>query len=257
MKETRLDVIYFSATATTRRCVEAVAEAMSAPVDRRLNLADRSASAAIECGGSDAVLVAAPVYGGRLPALFVEQIRQLRGNATPAVAMVVYGNRDYDDALLELTDILRENGFRVVAAGAFIGQHSIFPKAGMSRPDADDFARLTAFGALCRGALAREDVPELNIKGNRPYKEYGGVPVHPEGDKDRCTACGVCSELCPADAIDPATPWVTVAGKCISCGRCIVSCPSDARRYKGLKYKAIGAAFTALFSKRREPETFV
>lgn len=69
--------------------------------------------------------------------------------------------------------------------------------------------------------LDSNGVTDLKIKGKRPYKEYGGVPVHPVGSQDNCKKCGVCVEQCPADAIDASTPWTTDPNKCISCGRCI------------------------------------
>lgn len=37
---------------------------------------------------------------------------------TPAIAVCVYGNRDYDDALIELKDAIEANGFKTVAAAA-------------------------------------------------------------------------------------------------------------------------------------------
>ena len=39
--------------------------------------------------------------------------------------IAVYGNRDYDDTLLEMKDILTERGFTVIAGLAAIAQHSI------------------------------------------------------------------------------------------------------------------------------------
>ena len=66
----------------------------------------------------------------------------IHGNNTPAVAVCVYGNRDYDDALLEIKDTLNGNGFRTFAAGAFIGRHCIFPKVAEGRPDASDLEKL-------------------------------------------------------------------------------------------------------------------
>ena len=69
---------------------------------------------------NDAVLVSVPVFGGRMPTHAAQAVRHLSGRQTRAVAVVVYGNRAYDDALLELGDILTERGFKVLAAGAFM-----------------------------------------------------------------------------------------------------------------------------------------
>lgn len=245
-----LNSIYFSATGTTRRCIDAIAGAIDLPAKASVNLADRAEAAPAAFGPEDVVLVGAPVYGGRLPAICAEKLRELSGNGARAIAVVVYGNRDYDDALLELTDTLREAGFEVVAAAAFIGQHSIFPKAGMSRPDKQDMALLEQFGRSCRAALESGVAPRLELKGRRPYKRYGGVPLHPETDRAKCKQCGRCVDLCPVGAISSDAPWDTNAGLCITCGRCISSCSTGARQYRGLKYRMTNAIFNMAFGKR-------
>ncbi len=247
----------FSATDTTRRCVEAVAGAMEMHVAEEVNLADRNAQVP-ELDGEDVVIVAVPVYGGRIPALAADKLKRINGNGAKTIAMVVYGNRDYDDALLELTDILKDRGFKVFAAAAFIGQHSIFPKVGTSRPDKTDLEKLAEFGRQCKAVLTSGKYnASLPIKGKRPYKEYGGVPVHPTGKQADCHKCGVCVEKCPVEAIPTDAPWDTDAQKCISCGRCIAVCSFGNRGYSGIKYGLIGKVFVAGFSRRKEPETFI
>ena len=65
------------------------------------------------------LLAAAPVFGGRIPAVALERLAALKGSG-PAVALAVYGNRAWEDALLELKDALTAGGFQVVAAAAFV-----------------------------------------------------------------------------------------------------------------------------------------
>lgn len=254
MMSDQLSKIYFSATSTTARCVDAVASAIGIAPGITINLADHQLDDMPAFMQNDAVIFASPVYGGRIPDLAAQKLKGIKGNGARAIAMVVYGNRDYDDALLELTDILVGNGFKIVAAAAFIGQHSIFPKVATARPDESDLQKLAEFGRLCRNVLEKASFPELNIKGGRPYKKYGGVPVRPAGNQSRCKACGRCVELCPAMAIDMASLWISDAAKCISCGRCIQVCPHQARKYKGLKYSLIAGIFKAIFSSRKEPD---
>lgn len=250
----KLSALYFSATATTRKCVMTVASAMNIPLASSINLADRDHAPLPVFSKDSIVIVAVPVYGGRIPSLAADKLKQIKGNGAKAIAMVVYGNRDYDDALLELTDILAENGFRIIVTSAFIGQHSIFPKVAMSRPDNSDMKKLAEFGKTCSQLLDTEVSEKLKIKGNRPYKKYDGVPVHPEGSREKCTSCGTCVELCPVEAINSKEPWKTNTDTCISCGRCISVCRQSARNYKGLKYNLIATIFTTAFSKRKEPE---
>lgn len=257
MQPTKLSIIFFSATSTTRRCVDAVAASLDIPTTLSINLADREHIPLPDFTTEDAVIFAFPVYGGRLPLPVSEAISRINGNGARAIAMVVYGNRDYDDALLELTDIITERGFSVIAASAFIGQHSIFPKVGIGRPDKSDMEQLSEFGRQCARLLERDTDLPVTVKGKRPYKKTGSIPFHPVGERNKCKECGKCVVMCPADAIDPAMPWTTEPDKCISCGRCISVCSQSARHYTGLKYNLIGAIFKAAFSRRKEPETFI
>ncbi len=252
----KLYTIYFSATGTTRICVDSLCQGFGAEIDASVNLADDFNVSFPELTAEDIVVVAAPVYGGRLPAGVDDALERLGGNAAVAVAIVVYGNRDYDDALLELTDILHRCGFRIAGAGAFIGQHSIFPKVAKSRPDMADRQSLIKFGEDCRDAVIKgfdpDNVPY--IKGNRPYKKSAGAPLYPKAKEADCARCGRCVDKCPVGAIPADAPFITDTTRCISCGRCISVCSKGARHHSGFTYSLIGIIFKAAFSKRKEPQ---
>ena len=123
------------------------------------------------------------------------------------MAIAVYGNRDYDDALLELSDILSKNGFQVLSAGAFIAQHSIFPKVGAHRPDTEDFHQMNVFADETKKIIGKDAAKLLpiHIRGNRPYKIPGSIPIYPSGTKS-CMECGKCATLCPTQAIPKTQP---------------------------------------------------
>ena len=72
----------------------------------------------------------------------------MRGN-TPAVIAAVYGNRHYDNALLQMRNILAEQGFYVIAARTFIAEHSVFPSVAAGRPDQKDKAAMKEFTVTC------------------------------------------------------------------------------------------------------------
>ena len=243
--------LYFSATYTTKRVVEAVAANLSNEVTA-YDITNDSSTDEVAIPSDELLIVGVPVYAGRVPAIAVERLRRFRGDNTPAVVVAVYGNRHYDDAVLELHDIMTECGFCTVAAGAFIAQHSIFPKVGTSRPDAEDFADIKAF-AEKSAELVKVGFGEISLPGNRPYKVPGGIPIWPTASK-KCTACGACARLCPTGAIDPASPKGVDKAKCIKCGRCIVVCPTKARRFYGIKYSLAAARFNSAFAARRENE---
>lgn len=248
--------IYFSATDTTHRCVVSFCRGYGAEPATEINLADDFNVPFPVLTPEDVVVVAAPVYGGRLPLPVAEALARLHGNRAIAIALAVYGNRDYDDALLELTDLLHSNDFRIVGAGAFIGQHSIFPEVAASRPDSSDEQKLIAFGGACKAAVSNGfDAGNAPfIKGKRPYKKAGSAPLYPQAKESDCVKCGKCAEKCPVGAISADTPYLTDTTKCISCGRCITVCPEGARKHSGVAYSLVNATFKAACSKRKEPE---
>ncbi len=252
----KLYTIYFSATGTTQKCVEKVCAGLGMKPVSELNLVDNLDVEFPQFTADDIVVVAVSVYGGRVPTVVADAFSHLKGNGATAIAMVVYGNRDYDDALLELTDSLSDKNFQVVGAGAFIAQHSIFPKVGASRPDISDEQCLIKFGKKCMKAIAEgrrvSEVPY--IKGKKPYKQSAGIVLAPEAKEPDCVKCGACVRKCLVGAISIETPWITDATKCISCGRCITLCSQMARKHTGLKYSIFGVIFKTCFSKRKEPE---
>lgn len=252
-----MKTVFFSPRGTTRAVTEGVAAAMGGGA-KALDLLSAPLTADVVIGADETIVVGMPVYYGRIPALCRESLAHLRGQGGPAVALAVYGNRHYDDALLELTDLLEENGFCVVGAGAFLAQHSIFPTVAQGRPDEADRKAMADFGAECAalcGAFSPEHPGELCVNGSRPYKAPGAVPYKPQGD-ERCTACGACADICPTGSIDKKEPRVTRAESCISCGACIFACPTGARDYRGEAYDTARAGFERKCALRREAEVF-
>ena len=180
---------------------------------------------------NNAVLVPVPVFGGRMPTHAAQAVRHLSGRQTRAVAVVVYGNRAYDDALLELGDILTERGFKVLAAGAFIARHSIFSEVAPGRPDGNDKQRIQEFAGKTGEKLEKEasSIMAINIPGNRPYKERKPGMATPVTAAS-CISCRKCARNCPSEATPLETPFRTIPGKCVLCMRCVHICPMKARK---------------------------
>lgn len=259
MKIRSIKLIYFSATYTTQKVVRSLAGQFKLDVTE-YDVTEKEPDKDIICAEDELLIVGMPVYSGRIPTGVPAMFGKVKGNGTPAIIVCVYGNRDYDDALLELKDVVEGSGFKVVAAGAFIARHSIFTHVAEERPDKKDEEAITGFYDRCASLLgSAADIsvlPGIAVKGNRPYKIPGGAaPFHPAGD-DKCIECGICAGKCPVDAIPVNMPRTTDGGKCIACGRCIVVCPTGARDFRGEMYEATAAKFTAAFSARKEPETF-
>ncbi len=258
MKINKVYSAYFSATYSTKRVVNGIAGRLGI-VQSEIDITNKVPEHEMVLDGNSLLVVGVPVYGGRIPASSVPGLKAIKGNGTPAVLVNVYGNRDYDDALVELYDMMKDNGFIPVAASAVIAGHCIFPKVASGRPDAEDWAKINAFCEDVKKALAEYRPGEeaaLPLKGNRPYKKHGGVPIHPSAGKE-CNECGICAKLCPFGAIPSDNPRRTDTGRCVSCCRCISVCPQNARKFHGILAKIAGWKFTKDNSARKEPEFIV
>lgn len=202
------------------------------------------------------VLAVVPVYGGRVPAVAVQRLKALRGQGGPAIAVVVYGNRAYEDALLELKNTLTESGFCVVAAAAFIAEHSIIRSIGAGRPDAADLAKCVEFGAAVESRLAQEAPAAVEVPGNAEYRPLPQMPVTPLVT-DACGGCGMCARKCPVEAIPLSNPRSTDAARCILCMRCVSICPRKARILPPPMVEAFTARLAAVASEPKQAEIFL
>lgn len=174
--------------------------------------------------------------------------------------VAVYGNRHYDDALLQMKDILTRQGFVVIAAGAFLAEHSVFPSVASGRPDERDKAAMEEFAKKCSLLLKEKDIKEygeISLPGTQGYDgfSYEGVPFKPCGD-EKCIGCGACVEICPQKAICAENPCQTNEELCITCGACIKACPTGARNYHSEVYEQVRGDFEKMCSVYRSPETF-
>lgn len=199
----------------------------------------------------DMVLIAMPSFGGRAPAVAIERLKQIAGNGAKCTLVCVYGNRAYEDTLVEMEDAAKECGFQAVAAIAAVAEHSIMPQYAASRPDASDQKQLTDYAKQ----IADKAGIVSAIPGNRPYKKAGGAGLVPKPDK-ACVKCGACAETCPVQAIDPVS-FTADAKACISCMRCMKQCPKNARKVNGMMVSVAVLAIKKVCSIRKENELFL
>lgn len=258
MQYNKVNLVYFSATNTTKTIIEAIAQGLNIKEIIDYNITKGQVDEKT-FGESEIAIFGMPVYSGRIPQIAIEYLNKFKGNNTPAIITCVYGNRDYDDALLELRDIVKANNFQIVSAGVFIGQHSIFPPTGNGRPDNNDRNEAIAFGKATIERLnniTREiEIPEIAVKGSYPYKEINPIPLTPKGNH-KCDECGKCVRSCPTNAIDIKAPRKTDKSLCISCARCIYVCPQKARHFGGIIYKMTSQKFNKAYAERRTSEQY-
>lgn len=199
----------------------------------------------------DCVLIALPSFGGRAPAVALERLKKIKGNGAKCTIVCVYGNRAYEDTLVEMEDTANKCGFSVIAAVAAVAEHSIIPAYAAGRPDAFDKKQLEAFAEK----IAHKDEGIISIPGNRPYKKSGGAGLVPKATKN-CVKCGKCAESCPVQAIG-GDGFITESKKCISCMRCVRNCPEQARKVNGAMVSIAAMAIKKSCAERKENELFL
>ena len=265
MHITSVKLIYFSPTGTTKKVLENIAEPLkidsvehldlTLPEENihRFNILDDVLS-----------IIGVPVYGGRVPVEAIPRIQRLKSNNTPAVIVVVYGNREYDDALLELYNITTELGFKTIAAGAFLGEHQIL-RIARGRPDIKDLKKAQTFGKKIFSKLQNityiEGVSPLEIPGNYPYIELPSakdlLETCPTTKEEQCIKCSTCIEVCPTAAISLDDTVITNTDTCVLCFACIKNCPTQARIIDTPLLSKYVEYANNNFAKRKEPEIFL
>ncbi|MGD0276540.1 MAG: 4Fe-4S binding protein [Syntrophales bacterium] len=218
-------VVYFSPTGTTKKILEGIIEGFQVAMVKQIDLTLPAAKTQdFVIKQDDFAIIGAPVYAGRIPTIAAQRLKQLKADKTPAVIVVVYGNRAFEDALLELSELVKEAGFIPVAADAFIGEHSYSTTAtpiAVGRPDAQDLVQARDFGATIRKKMGEmqdlDAVSVLPLPGKFPYIDYGAWPeMSPIILEDLCTLCGECAVVCPTAAITMGTTVLTLTARNLS-----------------------------------------
>ena len=266
MEVKQVKLISFSPTGTTQKILESIAEGIAVDDVAHINVTlPESAQQPIPPFSDELVIIGAPVYGGRLPVDAVKRFNRLQAKNTLAILVVVYGNREFEDALLELKNLAIALGFNPVAGGAFIGEHS-FATADVpianGRPDSRDVQKARDFGAKIKdkvAALPSPDVPiDLEIPGGFPYEAEGArsMAVSPVTTEDACTVCGTCAGVCPTAAISINGGVATEIALCIRCCACVKNCPTGARVWEDGMMKKIANWLNENCRTRKEPQLF-
>ncbi|MDD3854025.1 MAG: EFR1 family ferrodoxin [Syntrophomonadaceae bacterium] len=270
----KMNTMYFSPTETTRKIVSGIADRIlkDSGETKAIHTIDFTLAnirkEPVFFAKEDLVVIGVPVYAGRVPNVLLDYLNSISGNGALAVAVVVYGNRDYDDALIELKDILESRGFTVIAAGAFVGEHSFSKTLAADRPDDKDMEIVNSFaGQIFAKISSQAPLQNIQVKGNKPYRKYyvpkkeNGEAVYdfrkitPKTNED-CIDCKLCAQVCPMESID-FDDVSTIKGICIKCCACIKKCPMQAKYFDSPDYLRHKDELEIAFARRSEPELFI
>lgn len=227
----KVSLVYFSPTGNTKKTVRNIARGICIDtIEYDLTSFDER-DKRHEFDENELVIIGAPVYSGRVPKLVEESFSGLSGNKTPVIVVVTYGNREYDDALLELKNLSKSKGFLPIAAGAFIGEHTFSSKIATSRPDQNDIEKMISFGEQIKHKIQESKLidKDIEVKGNYPYKKVNRSTAIAPQTKDYCTNCMVCIKKCPTRAISNDDPKQVDTSKCIMCFACVKNCHVNAK----------------------------
>ena len=262
MDISKIKLVYYSPTGTGKTTVEAIRKGMGIDYDViDLTLPD-SALKSYTVAKDELTIIAAPVYSGRIPQVAVDRIKKVKGDGSPAVLVAMYGNRAFDDALIELKDITEELGFKAVAGSAFIGRHSFDTEEtpiATGRPDGEDVKKAMDFGAKVMEKIkGLDEIPALEVPGDRPYRKGGGGdPRSPETDPDSCILCGMCARVCPTGCVEVTDVVETDKTKCTACTACVQNCPTGARHWEHEGILGAAKWLSTEHGARKEPEGFL
>ena len=276
-----VSAVFFSPTGSTRRAVLEISELIAIKsgipvreIDFTLPEARKKARK-FEAG--DLVIFGTPVYAGRIPNKILPAVQTLfEGNGALAVPVVTFGNRSFDNALIELRIELEEHGFHTIAGAAFVAEHVFSNKLAAGRPDEKDLQIICGFAEAVaekikgfkEGPLdGMAEIPApISVKGIEPVPAYYR-PLQEDGSpanflkakpktSDSCNDCGICVRVCPMGSISPED-FRTVTGVCIKCQACVKSCPAGAKYFDDPVMLSHTRMLEQHYERRAENEVFL
>lgn len=249
----KVSKVFFSPSGTTEKIVSEVAKNFNMNMENYdlLSFDDEKEFK------DELVIVGIPVFNGRIPKTACRRLQRMKGNDTKCIVILNYGNMCYGDALLELTSILKENNFNIVAVATTISQNSLFKQIATNRPDDIDLEQINKFSQKIIEKLKNNDEKEIFVSGYKPYPEHIIPQFAVKCDEGLCTECLDCVYTCPEDAIMENTPTMTKLNDCSRCSTCINVCSEGARSFSGPRYEIEREYAMDNFYERKQPEFFL
>ncbi len=274
MEEIRtIYAVYFSPTGGTKKGTELVAQTIA----KKLNIPFVSMDITLPkergqrliFGVGDLVVLGMPVIAGRVPNLLLPYLQgQVLGDGAVGVPMVSFGNRNFDDALVELRNLMEDAKFQTIAGGAFVSEHSFSKTLGKGRPDREDLQNIADFGEGIAEKIQSGWMyaAPIWVSGNNPPAPYYTPrdrngnhidirKVKPE-TTENCTKCGVCVAVCPLGSIDQNDPSV-ISGICMKCCACVKKCPEGGKFFGDAGFVYHKEELEEMYRRRGEGQYFL
>lgn len=274
MKILSVKAVFYSATGNTEKVVTGIAVQTAARLGvpwKKINYTlPEERKAHWDFAPTDLVIFGTPVYAGRVPNKMLPYVQNgFSGNGALAVPVVTFGNRNFDNALIELRNELENNGFHTIAGAAFAASHVFSEKIAAGRPDAKDMEVLRQFSTAVADKIDQlEQVPSapVAVRGKEPVGPYytplgiDGQPAvflkaKPKVKAESCNGCGICCTVCPMGSIKYGS-LPEFQGICIKCQACVKQCPQGALYFDDPAFLSHVAMLEKHFSRRRKPEVF-
>ncbi len=274
MKIEKVIGVFFSPVGKTKETVLGIAKEISAYLGKPMEpfnfTPPQNRQGIKEYKKTDFVVFGTPVYAGRIPNKLLSYVQNgFTGHGALALPVVTFGNRSFDNGLIELRNELENNGFHTIAGAAVSTSHAFSDKISPNRPDEQDWESLRSFARLAaKKALDLEEIPQpVQVPGENILTHYytplgtDGKPVSflkakPQTKLDVCTHCGVCVAACPMGSISKEDP-ASVPGICIKCQACIQKCPSKAKYFDDEAFLSHVAMLEQNYTNRHENGLFI
>lgn len=265
---------YFSPNGRTKKVVKQIALELSVQLQCSLVEIDytqvKARKERYSFETSDLVVMGTPVYAGRVPNKLLEFLNdKFKGDGATAVCVSVFGNRSYEDALFELSKIMENNNFNVLAGAGIVAQHAFSSLLGTQRPNEKDLSEMAIFARqIAEDILGSEErLPPLELKAlNDPLVYYTPkgidgettifLKARPQTNEERCNACLWCVSHCPMNAFESGNP-LEVTGTCIKCHACINGCPQKAKAFTDAAFISHKAMLEANYRACAQNEYFI
>lgn len=267
----RISACFFSATGTTKKIVEQLANTLSQKLKLEVYTYDFTLKKNREqlptFEKEDLIIIGTPVIAGRVPNLLLPFLQKIKAESTYAIPIVLYGNRNYDDALIELSLLMQAAGSKVIAGGAFIGEHSFSTVLGAKRPDREDMEVLDEFATKILQKINASELKSVDLPGNKllpayyqPRDRHGSHidirKVKPKTNEN-CTNCMLCANICPLSSIS-FEDVRRIPGICMKCCACIKRCPEQAKYFDDEGYLYHKIELEEQYAHiRRKPEYYI